>query len=141
VLVVSNGNSYADAVAGKRSSCKGVLAPVSKSLERGAGAAHLATNHRLVRNRGPKTVGDSQIRSRNKGGDQDNAGCQHQDFVKLEVGDETHIRMGTLNQVPDTEGAGGEQEMTRPAAAEGPQAAPAAQDIADQTAPSEIADE
>jgi hypothetical protein len=49
--------------------------------------------------------------------------------------------MGTLNQVPDTEGAGGEKEMTRLAAAEGPQAAPAAQDIADQTAPSEIADE
>ena len=36
---------------------------------------------------------------------------------------------------------GGEKAMTRPAAAEGPQAAPAAQDIADQTAPSEIADE
>ena len=36
--------------------------------------------------------------------------------------------------------AGG-KEMFRPAAAEGPQAAPAAQDIAGQTAPSEIADE
>jgi hypothetical protein len=31
----------ADAVAGNRSSRKGVLAPVSKSLERGAGPAHL----------------------------------------------------------------------------------------------------
>jgi hypothetical protein len=37
-------------------------------------------------------------------------------------------------------GSAGEKEMTRPAAAEGPQAAPAAQDIAGQTAPSEIAD-
>jgi hypothetical protein len=37
--------------------------------------------------------------------------------------------------------SGGEKETTRPAAAEGPQAAPAGQDIAGQTGPSEIADE
>ena len=35
----------------------------------------------------------------------------------------------------------GEKQMNRPAAAEGPQAAPAAQDIAGQASPSEIADE
>jgi hypothetical protein len=41
VFVVPNGNSYTDAMTGDRSSGKGVLAPVSKAMERGAGPAHL----------------------------------------------------------------------------------------------------
>ena len=40
-LVVPNGNDYADALAGNRSSRNGVLAPVSKAMERGAGPAHV----------------------------------------------------------------------------------------------------
>jgi hypothetical protein len=41
VLVVPNGNDYADALAGNRSSRNGILAPVSKTMERGAGPTHV----------------------------------------------------------------------------------------------------